>query len=393
MRFASKAIHVGQAADPATGATVPPIHVTSTYTQQAPGVHKGFEYSRSANPTRLGLEQCLAAVENGAAGAAFASGLAAETAVVHALLRPGDSIVAYGDLYGGTYRLFEKVLKPWGLITRYSNDADPAALAALVDDTTRMVWLETPTNPMLRLLDIQGVANAVRGVARQPLYFVVDNTFATPALQRPLELGADIVVHSTTKYIGGHSDIIGGAVVTRDAETMEPIRFYQNAAGGVPGPFDCYLAQRGLKTLDVRMQRHCENAQRIAEWAADRPEFEQVIYPGLASHPDHELARRQMSGGGGMVSCVVAGGMEAAARLLSWTHLFSCAESLGGVESLIGHPATMTHASVPREVRQQLGVVDGLVRLSVGLEDAADLIEDLEAALAEATRGASAGLR
>lgn len=399
LKFATKAIHVGQEADPSTGATVPPIHVTSTYTQRAPGDHKGFEYSRSQNPTRFGLQDCLAAVEGGAAGAAFASGLAATTAVLQSLLRPGDSVVAFSDMYGGTYRLLERVMRPWGLETRYTDDPDPDAIAGLVDATTKLVWLETPTNPMLRLIDIAGVAKSVRAAARragtQPmarkggsvmdhglgLLLAVDNTFATPALQRPIELGADIVVHSTTKYIGGHSDVVGGAVVTARPETMEPIRFYQNAAGGVAGPFDSFLTHRGLKTLQIRMERHCENAMRVARWAAEQPAFESVNYPGLPNHPQHELARRQMSGFGGIVSCVLKGGFEAASRFMSRTRLFACAESLGGVESLVNHPAVMTHASVPREVRERIGVVDGLVRLSVGIEDADDLIADLAQAL------------
>ncbi len=384
MQFATKAIHAGQAPDPATGATVPPIYVTSTYTQAAPGVHKGFEYSRSGNPTRRDYESCLAALEGGASAAAFASGLAASTALLAALLRPGDSIVAFSDLYGGTYRLFEKVFRPWGLVPRYTDQPTASALAGLIDDTTRMVWIETPTNPLLRLLDIEAVAAAVRAAAAGragSIHLVVDNTFATPALQQPLARGADLVVHSTTKYIGGHSDLIGGAVVAARADTLEPIRFYQNAAGGVPGAFDCFLAHRGLKTLALRMRAHSENAQRIAEWATDQPAFERVIYPGLPAHPDFVLARSQMSRPGGMVTCILRGGLDAARRFLGATKLFACAESLGGVESLINHPATMTHASIPPEVRQRIGVVDGLVRLSVGVEDADDLVADLAQAL------------
>lgn len=394
MRFATQAIHIGQAPDPTTGATVPPIYVTSTYTQAAPGEHKGYEYSRTQNPTRQGLEASLAALEGGAGCAAFASGLAAENAVLTALLRPGDSVVAYGDLYGGTYRLLERVFRPWGLATRYATDTSPAALAELVDATTRMVWLETPTNPLLRLLDIAGIAAAVRGKARSlaphraPLapglpdvVLVVDNTFATPALQRPLALGADLVVHSTTKYLGGHSDVIGGAVIAAAPAVLEPIRFFQNAAGGVPGPFDCFLVHRGIKTLAVRMRQHCENALRIAQWAAGRTEFERVVYPGLPTHPDHALAARQMCGGGGMVTVVRRGGLAAARRFMSRTRLFACAESLGGVESLVNHPASMTHASVPRDVRERVGITDGLVRLSVGIEDVDDLVADLEQAL------------
>jgi len=382
MRLSTKAIHIGQSPDPATGATVPPIHVTSTYTQAAPGEHLGYEYSRTDNPTRRNLEECLAALENGRGAAAFASGLAATTAVLAAHLRPGDSLVAYSDMYGGTFRLLERVFKPWGLLPRYTDSTDPAALAAFIDDTTRLVWVETPTNPMLRLLDIAALAEVVRARAKahRPILLAVDNTFATPVLQRPIELGADLVVHSTTKYLGGHSDVIGGAVVAAEAAVLEPIRFYRNAAGNVPGPFDCYLTQRGLKTLEVRMRRHCENAARIAEWASGRPAFERVIYPGLPTHPDHHLARRQMHGGGGMVTCIVRGGLAAARRFMSATRLFACAESLGGVESLINHPAIMTHASMPREVRERIGIVDGLVRLSVGIEDVEDLIADLAAA-------------
>jgi cystathionine gamma-lyase len=390
MRFATRAIHVGQAPDPASGATVPPLYLTSTYTQTAPGVHKGFEYSRSDNPTRRNLEACLADLEGGVGAAAFASGLAASTAILGGLLRPGDSVVAYSDLYGGTYRLFERVFKPWGLVPHYTDSTNPADIAALIDRTTRLVWIESPTNPLLRLLDVAAVARAVHerqqsliraghGVDR--ILLVVDNTFATPALQRPLELGADLVLHSTTKYIGGHSDVIGGAVIAASPDVLEPIRFFQNAAGGVPGPLDCYLVHRGLKTLTLRMRQHCENAQRIAEWAAAQAAFETVIYPGLPTHPQHELARRQMSGGGGMVTCVLRGGLDAARHLLSSTKLFACAESLGGVESLVNHPALMTHASVPPAVRERIGIVDGLVRLSVGLEDADDLIADLAQAL------------
>ncbi len=403
MRFATKAIHIGQDPDPSTGATVPPIYATSTYTQEAPGRHKGFEYSRTHNPTRNNLEAALAALEGGQAAAAFASGLAASSAILSALLRPGDSVVAYNDMYGGTYRLLERVYRPWGLATRYADSTDPAALAALVDRTTKLVWIETPTNPMLRVLDISGVVQAVKAAAAEcgtqlmqlrggspmdhdfGLLVVVDNTFASPALQSPLALGADLVLHSTTKYIGGHSDLVGGAVIAARAEVLAPIRFFQNAAGGVPGPFDCFLAQRGIKTLAIRMRAHCANASRIAQWAASQKAFERVIYPGLPGHPDHDLARRQMCGFGGMVSLVLRGGLEAARRFMSSTRLFACAESLGGVESLINHPALMTHASMPRELREHIGIVDGLVRLSVGIEDVEDLIADLEQALGAAS--------
>ena len=390
MRFATKAVHVGQDADPTTGATIPPIYVTSTYTQAAPGEHKGFEYSRTQNPTRHALQDCLAALEGGQACCSFASGLAASNTLVQSLLKSGDSLVAYSDLYGGTYRLFEQMLKPWGLVTRYSDDSDARKIAGLIDETTRMVWLETPTNPMLHLLDIAAIAAEIRRITADGkshpngILLVVDNTFATPALQRPIELGADLVLHSVTKYLGGHSDVVGGAVVAAKAETLERVRFAQNAAGAVSGPFDCFLTHRGVKTLNLRMKAHCENARRIAAWANEQSAFERVIYPGLPSHPDHELARRQMSDFGGMVSCVLKGGLEAAKRFMASTRLFACAESLGGVESLVNHPAIMTHASIPREVRERIGVVDGLIRLSVGIEDVDDLIDDLTQALSKA---------
>lgn len=405
MKLATQAIHIGQDADPSTGATVPPIYATSTYTQASPGVHKGFEYSRSHNPNRLGLEKCLAALEGGEAAASFASGLAATNALFASLLRPGDSIVAYSDMYGGTYRLLERIFRSWGLTARYTDDTSPSAIAGLIDATTRMVWIETPTNPMLRLLDIAAVAKAVREAEKsiparppaatpgpwtpatnQKIFLVVDNTFASPALQLPIKLGADIVMHSVTKYLGGHSDVVGGAVITAKSATMEPIRFYQNAAGGVSGPFDCFLVHRGIKTLAIRMRQHCENALKVAQWASQQRGFEQVIYPGLPNHPHHEIARRQMCGFGGMVTVVLKGGFEAASKFMSSTKLFACAESLGGVESLANHPAVMTHASIPKDVRERIGIVDSLVRLSVGIEDSDDLIADLDQALRAAVR-------
>jgi cystathionine beta-lyase/cystathionine gamma-synthase len=380
--FSTKAIHAGQDADPATGATVVPIYATSTYTQEAPGKHKGYEYSRTGNPTRAALEACLAALEGGERGLAFASGLAATTAVL-STLKPGDEIAAAADLYGGTFRLLERVFRPWGLISRYTEDPSVAGFAKIITPATRLVWLETPTNPLLQIVDIAGVAELVR---RQPpgdrrILVAVDNTFASPYLQQPLHLGADLVVHSTTKYLGGHSDVIGGAVIG-PAKLLEAIAFYQNAAGGVPGPFDAWLTLRGVKTLAVRMERHCANAQRLAEWLSKQPQVARVYYPGLPGHPGHELARRQMRNFGGMISVSLKGGKEAALKLLTRTRLFSLAESLGGVESLIGHPATMTHASIPAEIRQARGIDDGLVRLSVGIEDADDLQEDLRRALA-----------
>ncbi|MCC6359690.1 MAG: PLP-dependent transferase [Phycisphaerales bacterium] len=407
MKFATRAIHVGQEPDPSTGATVPPIYATSTFTQEAPGKHKGYEYARGTNPTRDALSRCLAAIEGGEGAYSFASGLAATNAVFSAFCRPGDSVVAFSDMYGGTYRIIERVLKPWGLTPRYSDSNDPEAIAALVDETTRIVWIETPTNPMLRLLDIGAVGKAVKARAAKlgtkkiahrggspmdhdfGLLFVVDNTFASPALQQPVALGADLVVHSTTKYLGGHSDVVGGAIIASRTDLLPPIKFFHNAAGGVSGPFDCFLTHRGIKTLAIRMKAHCENALKVAQWASKQKSggksgLAKVIYPGLPDHPDHELAKRQMCGFGGMVSLVLEGGFDAASQFMSSTKLFSCAESLGGVESLVNHPALMTHASIPKDVRERIGVVDGLVRLSVGIEDADDLIADLEQALAKA---------
>jgi cystathionine gamma-lyase len=375
--FATLAIHAGQDPDPATGAVITPIYATSTYHQEAPGQHKGYEYSRSGNPTRAALEACLAALEGGERGLAFASGLAATTAVL-SLLRPGDEVAAAADLYGGTYRLLERVFRPWGLVARYTEDATPAGFARIITPKTRLVWIETPTNPLLQVLDIAAVAELAHKV-KAPL--AVDNTFASPYLQQPLRLGADLVVHSTTKYLGGHSDVIGGAVVG-GRDLLQPIAFYQNAAGGVPGPFDAFLTLRGIKTLAVRMRQHCDNARRLAEWLAGQPQVERVFYPGLPSHPGHDLAKRQMRDFGGMISVRLKGGKEGARRFMTRTKLFSLAESLGGVESLLCYPATMTHASIPADVREARGVDDGLVRLSVGIEDADDLQEDLRRALA-----------
>src|SRR5262245_4702304 len=374
--FSTLAIHAGQDADPATGATVVPIYATSTYTQEAPGKHKGYEYSRSGNPTRTALEQCLAALEGGERGLAFASGLAA-TAGVLSVLRPGDEVVAASDLYGGTYRILERVFRPWGLTARYTDDPSPAGFERLMTAQTKLVWIETPTNPLLQLIDVEAVAKVAH---KHGAVLAVDNTFASPYLQQPLRLGADLVVHSTTKYLGGHSDVVGGAVVGR-AELLGPIQFHQNASGGVPGPFDAYLTLRGVKTLEVRMQRHCANARRLAEWLSGQPQVEHVYYPGLANHPQHDLATRQMRDYGGMVSLRLKGGAEAARRFMTRTRLFSLAESLGGVESLVCHPATMTHASIPAQLRQARGVDDGLIRLSVGIEDGEDLERDLREAI------------
>jgi cystathionine gamma-lyase len=374
--FSTRAIHAGQGPDPATGATVVPIYATSTFTQEAPGRHKGYEYSRSGNPTRAALETCLASLEGADRALAFASGMAATTAVL-SILKPGDEVAAAADLYGGTFRLLERVFKPWGLVPRYTEDLSPEGFAAIVGPRTKLLWVETPTNPLLQIVDIAAIADLAHS---KGAVLAVDNTFASPCLQRPISLGADLVVHSTTKYLGGHSDVVGGAVAGKIG-ILEPIAFYQNSAGGVPGPFDAWLVLRGIKTLSVRMERHCANARALAAWLICHPKVLRVYYPGLPDHPNHEVARRQMCDFGGMISVRLKGGGEAARQLLARTQLFSLAESLGGVESLIGHPATMTHASIPPEVRIARGVDDGLVRLSVGIEDVADLRADLEQAL------------
>ncbi len=378
MRFATRAIHVGQEPDPSTGATIVPIYQTSTYTQEAPGRHKGYEYSRTGNPTRTALEECVASLESGEYGLAFASGLAATVATM-SLLSSGDHVVAGDDLYGGTYRLFDKVLpRTGGLEFTYADTTDPGAVERALRPETKLLWIETPTNPMLTLSDIAQLS----GMAHERGAVVaVDNTFASPYFQNPLALGADIVVHSTTKYMGGHSDVIGGAVVTSNPDFYEGIKFYQNAAGAVPGPFDAWIVLRGLKTLAVRMRQHEENALAVAGFLQDHPEVASVNYPGLPSHPQHELAKRQMSGFSGMVSFTLRGGAEAAYAAVQKTKVFSFAESLGGVESLITHPATMTHAAIPREQREARGVTDGLLRLSVGIEDKEDLVADLDRAI------------
>ena len=378
MRFATRAIHAGQEPDPATGATITPIYQTSTYTQEAPGKHKGYEYSRTANPTRTALEECVASLEGAEFGLAFASGLAATIATM-SLLSPGDHVVAGDDLYGGTYRLFDKVLpRTGGLEFTYADTTDAGAVEAALRPETKLLWIETPTNPMLTLSDIARLSEMAheRGAT-----VAVDNTFASPYFQNPLALGADVVVHSTTKYMGGHSDVIGGVVATSNEEFYEGIKFYQNAAGGIPGPFDSWIVLRGLKTLAVRMRQHEENALAVARFLQDHPAIETVSYPGLPSHPQHDLAKRQMSGFSGMVSFTLKGGAEAAYAAVQKTRVFSFAESLGGVESLITHAATMTHAAIPREQREARGVTDGLLRLSVGIEDKEDLISDLDQAI------------
>ncbi|MFO0811974.1 MAG: cystathionine gamma-synthase [Gemmatales bacterium] len=375
--FATRAIHAGQDADPATGATIVPIYATSTYTQAAPGNHKGYEYSRSGNPTRAALETCLAALEGAEMGLAFASGLAATNATLAALLKPGDEILANADLYGGTYRILEKVYRPWGLVPKYTEDGSAKGFAEQITPKTKMIWVETPTNPLLQIIDIAAVAELAK---KAGALLVVDNTFASPYLQQPLRLGADLVLHSTTKYLGGHSDVVGGCLVGRK-DLMTQVKFHQNASGGTPGPFDCYLTLRGVKTLALRMEKHCQSARYLADWLAHHPKVEQVYYPGLASHPGHAIAKKQMRDFGGMVSLRVVGGKEATMKFLTTTKLFSLAESLGGVESLVNHPATMTHASIPLEIRKKRGVDDGLIRLSVGIEEVADLQHDLEKAL------------
>jgi cystathionine gamma-lyase len=375
--FATRVIHGGQRPDPQTGAVMPPIYATSTYVQSSPGVHQGFDYSRTRNPTRDALQAALANLEGGATAFAFASGMAA-TATLLELLDAGSHIVAMHDLYGGSYRLLENVRKrSAGHHVSFVDLSETDALAAAIRPDTRLVWVETPTNPMLKLVDLEAVARIAQ---QHKLLAVCDNTFATPYLQRPLEHGFDIVVHSTTKYLNGHSDAIGGAAIVRAGSDLgERIAYLQNAVGGVPGPFDSFLTLRGIKTLALRMERHCSNALAIAQFLEEHPAIEQVRYPGLASHPQHALARRQMKGGyGGIVTAVLRGGLAAARRALERCHLFGLAESLGGVESLIEHPAIMTHASVPADLRAKLGIDDGLIRISVGIEDLADQLADLE---------------
>jgi cystathionine gamma-lyase len=380
LRFATRAIHGGQHPDPMTGAVMPPIYATSTYVQSSPGVHKGYDYSRTRNPTRDALQAALCNLEGGGAAFAFASGMAASSTVLE-LLDAGAHIVAMHDLYGGTFRLFENVRKrSAGHQVSFVDLTRPEALEAAIRPNTRLVWVETPSNPLLQLVDLAAVAAVARS---KGLISVCDNTFATPFVQRPLEHGFDIVVHSTTKYLNGHSDCVGGAAIVRtDSPLAERLGYLQNAVGGVPGPFDSFLTLRGIKTLALRMERHCANALAVAQFLAGHPKVERVLYPGLPSHPQHALARRQMTGGyGGIVTAVLKGSLDDARRMLERCHLFSLAESLGGVESLIEHPGLMTHASLPAAVRASLGIGDGLIRLSVGIEDAQDLIGDLREAL------------
>lgn len=375
--FETRAIHAGQAPDPTTGAIMTPLYLTSTYVQESPGHHKGYEYSRTSNPTRKAYEDCLASLESGTNGFAFASGCAATTTILH-LLSSGDHVIAGDDLYGGTGRLFDKVFARQGITFTYVDMTDIKNVANAIRPNTKLFWLETPTNPLLRLFDVQAIVAEAKKIKA---LVVVDNTFMSPYFQRPLELGADMVMHSTTKYIGGHSDLVGGAVITNRAELAEKIAFLSNSMGAVSGPFDAFLAMRSLKTLSVRMRQHEKNAQAVAEYLDKHPKIEKVIYPGLRSHPQHELAKKQMHGFGGMITIYIKGGIKEAKQFVEKVKVFSLAESLGGVESLVDHPVIMTHASVPIERRRQLGIEDNLVRLSVGIESLQDLIADLDSAL------------
>lgn len=378
LKFNSKTIHGGQQPDAAYGAVMPPIYQTSTYAQSTPGGHKGFEYSRSANPTRTALEHSLASIENGKYGLAFGSGLAAIDAVIK-LLNPGDEVISTNDLYGGSYRLFMQVFQKFGIKFHFMGMQDVAAIAAKVNTNTKLVWVETPTNPMMNIIDIQAIAKLTK---EKGLLLAVDNTFATPYLQRPLDLGADIVMHSATKYLGGHSDVVVGALVVKDKALADQLYFIQNASGAVCGPMDSFLTLRGIKTLHVRMQRHCENGKAIAHYLKHHPKIEKVYWPGFEEHPNHDVAKTQMKDFGGMISFVPKGSSyEEAIKIVEKLNVFTLAESLGGVESLAGHPASMTHASIPKEEREKSGVVDALIRLSVGIEDAEDLIADLEQAI------------
>lgn len=371
-------IHAGMEPDPSTGAIMTPIYQTSTYVQEAPGVHKGYEYARTQNPTRTVLQNALAAIEKGNFGLSFGSGLAATDAIMK-LLNPGDEVLSTNDLYGGTYRIFTKVYERYGLKFHFTGMSDVSQLEPLISSKTKMLWVETPTNPLLNIIDIEACAALAK---KHQLILVVDNTFASPYLQNPLELGADIVMHSATKYLGGHSDVVHGAVIVNDEQLHEQLKFIQNACGAVPGPHDCWLVLRGIKTLHVRMQRHCENGEKIAHFLKTHPKVDKVYWTGFEDHPNHAVAKKQMRGFGGMISFTLKDdSLDAALKVLSGTKLFALAESLGGVESLIGHPASMTHGSIPREERIKNGLVDSLIRLSVGIEDAQDLMDDLNQAI------------
>jgi cystathionine beta-lyase/cystathionine gamma-synthase len=378
MRFATKAIHAGVQPDPATGAIMTPIYQTSTYVQEGVGVHKGFEYSRTQNPTRQALEQNIAAIENGKYGACFGSGLAAIDCVIK-MLNPGDEVISCNDLYGGTYRLFTTIFAKYGIKFHFVGMENPADVKAKVNANTKLIWVETPTNPMMNIVDI----NAIAAISKEAgAWLAVDNTFATPYLQNPLDLGADIVMHSVTKYLGGHSDVVMGALVTSDEGIAAEMYRIQNSSGAVTAPMDSFLVLRGIKTLHLRVQRHCENGEKVAHFLANHPRVDKVYWPGFPTHPNHDVAKAQMRGFGGMISFTLKGNkLEDAHEVVKKVEVFALAESLGGVESLIGHPATMTHASIPKEEREKTGVVDSLIRLSVGVEDADDLIEDLIQAL------------
>ncbi|WP_190810143.1 cystathionine gamma-synthase [Flagellimonas sp. S3867] len=379
LKFNSKTIHGGQHPDKAYGAVMPPIYQTSTYAQTTPGGHKGFEYSRSANPTRTALENSLASIENGTYGLAFASGLSAMDAVIK-LLNPGDEVVSTNDLYGGSYRLFKQVFEKYGITFHFVGMQSIDAIEEQINDKTKLIWVETPTNPMMNVIDVKAVSDLAK---KNNLLLAVDNTFATPYLQRPLDLGADIVMHSATKYLGGHSDVVVGALVVKDKDLADQLYFIQNASGAVCGPMDSFLTLRGIKTLHVRMQRHCDNGRAIAEYLAKHPKIEKVYWPGFEEHPNHHVAKSQMDDFGGMISFVPKGSnYEDAIKIVEKLEVFTLAESLGGVESLAGHPASMTHASIPKEEREKSGVVDSLIRLSVGIEDVDDLIADLDQAIA-----------
>lgn len=379
MKFNTKAIHGGQKHDPAYGAVMPPIYQTSTYAQSTPGGHKGYEYSRTHNPTRAALEAALASIEDGNHGLAFGSGLAAIDAVMK-LLSPGDEVISTNDLYGGTYRLFTKIFEKFGIKFHFVGMSEVGAIEDKINHNTKLIWVETPTNPMMNVVDIKACAAIAK---KHEVLLAVDNTFATPYLQQPLSLGADIVMHSATKYLGGHSDVVMGALVVRDNALAERLYFIQNASGAVCGPQDSFLVLRGIKTLHVRMQRHCENGRAVAEYLKNHPQVEKVYWPGFSDHPNHEVARSQMRDFGGMISFVTKGNdFQKAISVVEKLKVFTLAESLGGVESLAGHPASMTHASIPKQEREKTGVVDSLIRLSVGIEDAEDLIQDLAQALA-----------
>jgi len=381
MKFNTKTIHGGQQHDPSTGAVMPPVYQTSTFAQKSPGVHQGYEYSRAANPTRTALENALASIENGVRGLAFSSGLAATDTVLK-LLKPGDEVIAMDDLYGGTYRMFTRIYQDYGIVFHFVDMNDTAKFESLINDKTKLVWVETPTNPLMKLADIEAIAKITKA---KNLLFAVDNTFATPYLQRPLDLGADIVMHSATKYLNGHSDVIAGALIVKDEALGEKLHFAQFATGGTLGPQDSFLVLRGIKTLHIRMQRHCENGAKVAEYLSKHPKVKTVYYPGLENHPHHDIAKKQMIGGfGGMVTFTFKSGeKQDSITFLENLKVFTLAESLGGVESLANHPALMTHASIPEPKRKEIGITDDMVRLSVGIEDADDLIADIKQAFVQ----------